>query len=125
MKKLKVFAVILCVVAISACFFACNPTESKTKLATPQNVACSETGLITWDAVENATMYVVVIDGINYSAEKTECQVGNTSRDYVYSVYATAEGYAPSDPSPEATGKAYEIKGTLSAPANVTCSVRG
>ena len=125
MKKLKVFAVILCVVAISACFFACNPTESKTKLATPQNVACSETGLITWDAVENATMYVVVIDGINYSAEKTEFQVGNTSRDYVYSVYATAEGYAPSDPSPEATGKAYEIKGTLSAPANVTCSVRG
>ena len=125
MKRLKAIAAVLIALALGVCFFACNPTDNGKKLATPQNVVCTEEGVISWDAVENATGYVVIVDGVNYSTDATTFKVSDTSSDYEYSVYATAEGYANSDPSPKQTGKAYEIKGTLAAPQNVAIDKTG
>ena len=125
MKRLKAIAAVLIALALGVCFFACNPTDNGKKLATPQNVVCTEEGVISWDAVENATGYVVIVDGVNYSTDATTFKVSDTSSDYEYSVYATAEGYTNSDPSPKQTGKAYEIKGTLAAPQNVAIDKTG
>ncbi|MGN1093830.1 MAG: hypothetical protein ACI4SC_02505 [Candidatus Neoclostridium sp.] len=124
MKKLKVIALVLCVCLTAACFAACN-AEPENRLKTPENVVCSQEGVITWDAVENADAYLVVIDGINYTTESTVFKVADTSKDYTYSVIATGKGYANSAPSETKTGKAYEIKGTLSAPQNVRVDKTG
>lgn len=41
-------------------------TESAKKLAAPANVTVSENGIVNFDAVENASSYVVVINGVSY-----------------------------------------------------------
>ena len=125
MKRLKAITSLLVALALGILFFACAPTNNGKKLDTPQNVVCTDDGIISWDAVENAAEYVVVVDGVNYTAKGTTFKVSDTSRDYEYSVYATAEGYTPSDPSPVKKGKAYEIKGTLAAPQNVAIDKTG
>ena len=108
MKRLKAITSLLVALALGILFFACAPTNNGKKLDTPQNVVCTDDGIISWDAVENAAEYVVVVDGVNYTAKGTTFKVSDTSRDYEYSVYAKAEGYTPSDPSPVKKGKAYE-----------------
>lgn len=68
-------------------------------LATPQNVVISNTGLLTWDAVENAESYTVTIGDKTYSTPTNSYQVTSLNVDFTYSVVAEAKGYTSSLPS--------------------------
>lgn len=101
MKKL-VMMLLCALVAICTLttLVACDKTPSEPEtLATPSNVQISDTGLITWNAVENATSYVVTINSENNSVSGTSFQVLSTLNDFYYSVYAKADGYKDSLPS--------------------------
>lgn len=78
---------------------ACDRTPSPQTLDTPQNVQISETGLITWNAVENATSYVVTVNGTQNIVNGTSFQLASTVLDVYYSVFARADGYNDSLPS--------------------------
>ena len=94
MKRLTSILLIcaLLLISLSAC------GEDKV-LGTPQNVTLSDTGRLTWDAVENAERYTVTIGEQTYSTTKNEYQVPSMSVDFTYSVVAEAEGYTSSAPS--------------------------
>ena len=94
MKRLTSILLIcaLLLISLSAC------GEDKV-LGTPQNVTLSDTGRLTWDAVENAERYTVTIGEKTYSTTKNEYQVPSMSVDFTYSVVAEAEGYTSSAPS--------------------------
>ena len=94
MKRLTSILLIcaLLLISLSAC------GEDKV-LGTPQNVTLSDTGRLTWDAVENAESYTVTIGEKTYSTTKIEYQVPSMSVDFTYSVVAEAEGYTSSAPS--------------------------
>lgn len=90
MKKLLcVISIILCVVFL---FVACDNTTEKETLSSPKGLKVSETGLITWNAVENASGYIVTINGVKNEVTETQYQ-GNSSESFTFSVVATAEGY--------------------------------
>ena len=63
MKKLISLCLVLAMLlpALAAC--------DEKVLSAPQNVVLSETGLLTWDAVENAEGYIVTIGDKTYTAE--------------------------------------------------------
>ena len=94
MKRLTSILLIcaLLLISLSAC------GEDKV-LGTPQNVTLSDTGRLSWDAVENAESYTVTIGEQTYSTTKNEYQVPSMSVDFTYSVVAEAEGYTSSAPS--------------------------
>ena len=69
------------------------------RLAVPQNVTVSDTGLITWSAVENAEYYIVVLNGNNYKSTTTSYQVGSVVNDFTYAVMAAGNGYKTSKAS--------------------------
>ena len=99
MKILKRFICVIVIAILALTFVGCGEKQ-KTQLATPQNVTCSDTGLITWDPVENADYYVVVLNGQNLKSETTSYQVGSVVNDFTYAVIALAErGYRMSEPS--------------------------
>ncbi len=83
-----------------------SPTVSYTvirqQLATPQNVKVNYNGKISWDAVPNATGYVVTVNGEDIQVSATYLEVGNTV-DFVATVVAVADGYIDSNPSERKT----------------------
>lgn len=100
MKKL-ISLFLVCVLLLSS-LSACDKNESKT-LATPQNVVLSDTGLLTWDAVEHAESYTVTIGDKTYSTATNSYQVPSLAVDFTYSVVAEAQGYISSAPSAKGT----------------------
>ncbi len=92
---------------LCACDRGGNPDEPPQTLATPQNLAISATGLITWDAVEHATSYIVTVGDKTYTAGTNAYQVTTSLEvDFNYSVLAKADGYADSASSETKTYQA-------------------
>ncbi len=78
-------------------FVSCFEDGNPTHLETPQNVAVSETGLVTWDAVANATDYIVVVNGDEQPSVQTNSyQLQSLVNDATITVYAVADGYISS-----------------------------
>lgn len=95
MKKL------FCLLAVFACVFAlisCTVNEQQ-KLATPSNVEVSPEGCITWDSVENASYYVITINGQQYMSTTNSFQVQNINDDFEYYISARSDNslYIESD----------------------------
>lgn len=111
MKKYLIAALVLC---LSLVMLACNP-EQPQKLATPTNVQVSDSGLVTWDAVENAQEYIVTIGSDTYTVTQTSYQVGSVVNSFTVTVTAKAEGYTNSDASAQVsfTGKGEPVVVTL------------
>lgn len=103
---------LLCSV-FASCTTNDQPTETDTTapetLAAPQNVKISESGLITWDAVEHATSYTVRVGSATYQVTTNSYQVTNLDVDFKYSVVANAENYQSSASSAEGTYTATRI----------------
>lgn len=97
----KIFSYLLLFVSVLA-LVGCgdgNDTDEPKTLNVPANVSISETGLITWDQVENAQSYVVTINTDSYEVSVNSYQVTDLNHDFTYSVYAKASGYENSVPS--------------------------
>ena len=94
---MKKIVSILLVLTFALSLIGCN-NEVK-KLQTPQNVTVSETGVISWDAVENATGYVVTVNTSEYSVTTNSYTVSSVVSDFTYCVRATADGFEASDNS--------------------------
>lgn len=93
----RIISLVLMFVCVFAFFSACGTNDKV--LATPENVVLSDSGLLTWDAVENAESYTVTISGNTYSTKTNSYQVSSLGMDFTYSVVAEAKGYTPSLPS--------------------------
>ena len=98
MKKL---VSVLLIIALALTAFGCDALfgQGQKQLATPTGVTASDTGLISWQAVEGATGYKVTINGQTYTSTTTSYQVSSTENDFTYSIVATAEGYTDSLPT--------------------------
>lgn len=85
-------------------FAACNnpenstPTE-KTQLATPQLLNIASDGYISWQLVDNATTYVVNIDGEVFTTSERWFQAPDITKTFTVFVIATAEGFFDSQPT--------------------------
>ncbi len=90
MKLRKIISVLL--VAILTLSLAVSCGDEK-QLATPENLAVTAEGLVTWNAVENATGYVVKVNDGEYNVTETQYQLTDTNANAAISVYATAKGY--------------------------------
>ena len=97
----KQIGIILICVLLLICLSACDKEEQT--LSAPENVVLSDTGLLTWDAVENAESYTVTIGEKTYSTETNSYQVTSLDVDFNYSVVANAQGYISSPPSKQGT----------------------
>lgn len=123
-KRLILFGIIAIVVASLFVFTACGAEDlipSLGKLATPTGFSY-DGKFITWNRVDNATSYLVVLNGgteLEYNT--TSCRYENTSgEDFRISVKAKADGYDASDiaevvfsPIGEVTNVTIEDDGTL------------
>lgn len=78
-------------------------------LASPTGLAISEAGVITWNAVEQATSYVVNIGGQEYTTDTTSFVAPSTEHDFNFFVCAMAEGYITSEPSETKTYQAVYV----------------
>lgn len=74
-------------------FVACGK-----QLDTPANVAVAQDGTISWDAVENATEYVLKINSEEIKTSETSYKAPS-DKDFRVTVTARAEGYEDSAPS--------------------------
>lgn len=135
MKKYNsILAIVLIVVCALTAFVACDnndgggETPVPSTLSAPQNVEMSDAGVITWSAVQNATSYVVVLNGSEFETTNTSYQVaqGLLVNDIRYSVYAKAEGYNSSAKSEEGffkgkgiTPPIKEVRVTISKTAEI------
>lgn len=127
---MKIFKKLLCAIILAVVtftFVGCGDGDKTPTLATPQNVQVTDEGLISWDAVENADYYVVVLNEVNLKANGTSYQVGSVINDFTYQIIAVAEsGFNPSAPSEL---KTFEGKGVpvIVDPIieNLTVSVSG
>lgn len=135
MKKYNsILAIVLIVVCALTAFVACDnndgggETPVPSTLSAPQNVEMSDAGVITWSAVQNATSYVVVLNGSEFEMTDTSYQVaqGLLVNDIRYSVYAKAEGYNSSAKSEEGffkgkgiTPPIKEVRVTISKTAEI------
>ena len=81
------------------------------RLATPTNLK-TENGVLTWDAVTNATGYVVIVNGEEEKINTNSYQLPETN--YSITVKAVAEDYIESYES-EAITKRQEVIGELAA----------
>ena len=128
MKKIiSLLLVVALTLTALVCYSACGPKQ----LETPTNVTVSETGLITWKAVENATGYKVTINGQEYTATAPSYQVSSVENDFTYSIKATADKYEDSlptqtytfkgkgKPDPEPEPPVEEITVAISAPDEI------
>lgn len=115
------FVTLIVLCALTA-LVACNDNSEPTTptLSTPQNVEMSQGGLITWNAVENATSYVVVLNGEEYATDTTSYQVASTVNDILYCVYAKASGY---NDSPKSEEKLFKGTGIVPNPDEVTVTI--
>lgn len=119
MKLRKIISVLL--VAVLTLSLAVSCGEEKQQLATPVGIAVSDEGLVTWNAVENATGYSVTVNGTEYTAAGTQYQLTDTSVDSTIAVCATADGYKKSEPA-EVTFTAQPVSEhtvAIKAPDNV------
>lgn len=126
-KLLYVIAVILCVVFV---FVACDDKTEKETLSAPRGLNVSETGLISWNAVENASGYIVTVNGQAINVTETQYQA-NGAESFTFSVVAIGDGYnnspstmtltytptpvqpdEPIIPTPDLSGVTVAIKGT-------------
>lgn len=104
MRKLyRIISLVLVFIMMFTMITACKkdveiPKEKKT-LNAPTNVKITESGLITWDEVENATSYTVNIGSKSFDTTETRYQVTDISYDFRFSVVAKAEGYNDSQAS--------------------------
>ena len=128
MKKIiSLLLVVALTLTALVCYSACGPKQ----LETPTNVTVSETGLITWKAVENATGYKVIINGQEYTATAPSYQVSSIENDFTYSIKAVADKYEDSlptetytfkgkgKPDPEPKPPVEEITVAISAPDEI------
>ncbi|MBO4940278.1 MAG: hypothetical protein J6D30_04585 [Clostridia bacterium] len=104
MKKLLSF-LLLFVLSFSMLLTGCKAPETPKTLATPTNVSATDEGLITWDEVENASAYVIKINGKEYPTTGTQYQVQSVINDFTYSVQAQGSNYLPSAWTEEYTFK--------------------
>lgn len=91
MKRAVSFLLVLAFALGVLC--GCDTGKPKKTLDTPKNLAISSSGVITWDAVENASSYVVTVGDKTYTVNETSYTVANTNVDFNYSVAARADGY--------------------------------
>ena len=86
------------VVALLSIFvlYGCATNKNIQTLQVPTNVKINEEGLITWDEVNNATTYVVTINGETYIASTNSFQVKNINENFSFTVRAEAVGYKTS-----------------------------
>lgn len=118
MKNRKLLLGLLMVIIVLA-FFGCVKTP---KLLMPTNPQISTDGLITWDAVDNATGYRITIGDSSYTVIDTQFQAPDVTRDFTYTIVAVAKGCEDSDP---ATGSFVATeKPILKIPANATLVAR-
>ncbi len=118
----KIISISLVLVMLLGMLAACSG-ETPAALAAPANVSCSESGLITWDAVDGATSYIVTVAEKTYTANTNSYQVTNIDVDFCYSVVACAEGRENSLASAEGF---YTAKRTPEVPTtSITVSVSG
>ena len=99
MKK-RIGIILLCMLLL-ICLSSC--TEEEKTLSAPENVVLSDTGLLTWNAVENAESYTVTIGEKTYYTATNSYQVTSLDVDFNYSVVANAEGYINSPSSRQGT----------------------
>lgn len=86
MKKITLLIIsILCLFTLASCK---EKKPSVTPLDTPINVKINEVGLITWDSVENASGYLVMINNQSFFATTNSYQVADLSSEFTYSVAA-------------------------------------
>ena len=91
MKKiLRLFLLVL----VAFCVVACNNDKT---LSTPTNVQISDSGLITWDVVPNATTYTVKINGVEFNVSTPFYLVNDLTKDFTYSISAHAEDFDSSN----------------------------
>lgn len=93
----KILSFFITVLALFT-LFGCNNNEEKI-LTVPTNVSISAEGNITWDAVENATSYIVTINGESFIVTTNSYQVKNLKNDFSFTVKALADGYTTSEAS--------------------------
>ena len=103
----KIISILLIAILCVALFAACtqSPAEQKPEdqtpadstpqeppltLSAPTGLQMSEDGLITWNAVDGATGYVVTIAGSQYTTAEARFQVTALNENFDYSVVATA-----------------------------------
>ncbi len=104
----RIISIIL-FITMSFSLFACGDngkresSESVIKvektLETPKNVKISDEGLITWDRVENATDYAVIINGAVAATVSENSYQADVSMQFTFKITAKAEGYKNSNPS--------------------------
>lgn len=100
MKKiLSFFIAVLALLTL----YGCVKDEPKV-LTAPTNVTISEEGYITWDEVENATSYIVTINGESFVVTTNSYQVKDLKKDFSFTVKALADGYTT---SPESDAKSF------------------
>lgn len=93
----KVLSFFITVLALFT-LFGCNNNEEKI-LTVPTNVSISAEGYITWDEVENATSYIVTINGESFVVTTNSYQVKDLKNDFSFTVKALADGYTTSEAS--------------------------
>ncbi len=100
MKKiLSFFIAVLALLTL----YGCVKDEPKV-LTAPTNVAISEEGYITWNEVENATSYIVTINGESFVVTTNSYQVKDLKKDFSFTVKALADGYTT---SPDSDAKSF------------------
>lgn len=99
MKKVLSLILVVCMLSTFFCLAACK----KEKLKTPENVQVNNNGVISWDAVENADEYDVIVDDQTFTVTETSFAVSDTTKSFEFSVVAKAKDYENSDPSEKQT----------------------
>ncbi len=125
MKKKSVIGILLACAMLATVPTGCTPDDRQEQqqsytLSAPSGINVSGNGVISWNAVENAARYEVVIDGQKYSTFNTSFE-GPAGRDFSYSVTAIAKSGYENSPAASGTHKA-DLSGvvvTLSSPSEV------
>lgn len=116
MKLRKIISVLL--VAVLTLSLAVSCGEEK-QLATPENLAVSAEGLVTWSAVDNATGYVVKVNDDEYTVTETQYRLADAITSATISVSATAKGYKNSAAAETTYNATSEHTVAIKAPDNV------
>lgn len=131
MKKMKKIFVIVLILVLVISLFACveptTPTQppKEVKLATPQGLVVDINALISWRAVENATSYVLTINGVEYTTESTRYQADKNLNFTVSVVAKGGKGYIDSDPSITKTYESITPSGPVIPDDDVVIAIEG
>lgn len=124
MKKLLSF-LLLVVFSFSLLMTGCKDQDAPKTLATPTNVSATEDGLITWDAVENASEYAVKINDTEYTTQTTQYQAQSVINDFTYSIQARAENYISSAWTQVYTFEGQGNPAPTPAPSGIAVAISG